>query len=246
MRGRSQCLGENKVEMIILAADTGTSINTVAVCDGDRVLAETVVETGRSHSEKLLLTVDWVLEEAGLTLDDIEALAIGIGPGSFTGLRIGAATWKGLAFARNLPLAAVPSLDAMTRLAPFHAEVVCPLLDARMHEVFGAVYRFQDGRRQKLVADSVCPVDAILEQIPEPDAIFLGNGATLYRDQILARIPGARFAPAACSVPRASAVAAEAVALLGTGISTDAAAVSPVYLRKSQPEEKKSQNEVNP
>lgn len=232
--------------MIILAADTGTSINTVAVCDGERLLAETIVETGRSHSEKLLLTVDWVLREAGLTLDKVEILAIGIGPGSFTGLRVGAATWKGLAFARNLPLVAVPSLDAMARLAPFHNEVVCPLLDARMREVFGAVYRFQDGRRRKLVADSVCCVNAILEQIPEPDAIFLGNGATLYRGRILEMIPGARFAPAACSVPRASAVAAEAVALLDMGISTDAAAVSPVYLRKSQPEEKKPKSEVNP
>ena len=232
--------------MIILAADTGTSINTVAVCDGDRPLAETIVETGRSHSEKLLLTVDWVLHEAGLTLDDVQMLAIGIGPGSFTGLRIGAATWKGLAFARNLSLVAVPSLDAMTRLAPFYNEVVCPLLDARMHEVFGAVYRFEDGRREKLVADSVCPVGAILDQIPEPAPVFLGNGATLYRDEILARLPGARFAPAACSVPRASAVAAESVALLAAGISTDAAAVSPVYLRKSQPEEKKTQREVSP
>ncbi|MCX5770269.1 MAG: tRNA (adenosine(37)-N6)-threonylcarbamoyltransferase complex dimerization subunit type 1 TsaB [Candidatus Hydrogenedentes bacterium] len=232
--------------MIILAADTGTSINTVAVCDGDRLLAETIVETGRAHSEKLLLTVDWVLDEAGLTLDKVEMLAIGIGPGSFTGLRVGAATWKGLAFARNLPLVAVPSLDAMTRLAPFYNEVVCPLLDARMHEVFGAVYRFSNGRREKLVADSVCPVDTILDLIPAPDPIFLGNGATLYGDRILARIPRARFAPALCSVPRASAVAAEAIALAGAGISTDAAAVSPVYLRKSQPEEKKPQSEVNP
>jgi len=232
--------------MTILAADTGTSINTVAVCDGDRLLAEIIVETGRAHSEKLLLTVDWVLQEAGLTLDDVDTLAIGIGPGSFTGLRVGAATWKGLAFARDLPLVAVPSLDAMARLAPFHNDVVCPLLDARMHEVFGAVYRFKDGRREKIVADSVCPVDALLDQIPEPAPIFLGNGATLYRGQILARFPGARFAPAACSVPRASAVAAEAVALVAAGISTDAATVSPVYLRKSQPEEKKPQSEVSP
>ena len=232
--------------MIVLAADTGTSINTVALCDDDRLLAETIVETGRAHSEKLLLTVDWVLQEANLTLDNVQMLAIGIGPGSFTGLRIGAATWKGLAFAKNLPLVAVPSLDAMTRLAPFHNDVVCPLLDARMHEVFGAVYRFQEGHRQKIVPDSVCPIGALLEQIPQPDPIFLGNGAVLYRDQILAALPRARFAQSNCSLPRASAVAAESFSLLAMGISTDAAAVSPVYLRKSQPEEKKPHNEVKP
>jgi len=230
--------------MIILAADTGTSINTVAVCDDGRILAETIVETGRAHSEKLLVTVDWVLNEAGLTLNDVQLLAIGIGPGSFTGLRVGAAAWKGLACARNLPLAAVPSLDAMTRLAPFHDEVVCPVLDARMHEVFAAVYEFEGGERRKTVEDSVCPLGEILDRIDAESPVFVGNGATLYHDSIVERVPAARFVAPALNVPRASAVAAEAAALVKAGISTDAETVSPVYLRKSQPEEKKAKREV--
>lgn len=231
--------------MIILAADTGTSINTVAVCEGQRILAETIVDTGRAHSEKLLVTVDWALQEANLSLDDVQLLAIGIGPGSFTGLRVGAATWKGLACARNLPLVAVPSLDAMTRVAPFHDEIVCPLLDARMHEVFAAVYEFKAGERRKKVEDSVCPIGAILDRIGATSPVFLGNGAVLYHDEIVDRIAGARFVPPAFNVPRASAVAAEGAALFEAGISTDAETVSPVYLRKSQPEEKKAKREAS-
>ena len=229
--------------MKILAADTSTSINTVAVCDDGRVLAEIIVECGRSHSERLIDTVDWVLAEAGLKIEDMDALAISVGPGSFTGVRVGVATWKGLALGARLPLAPVPTLDAMTRLGAFREGLLCPLLDARMREVFGAVYRFTNGRREKLTPDRVCPVDSLLDEI-DGDAVFLGNGVELYRERILERRPGAAFAPAICSVPRASAVAAEARALIEQGVCTDAALVSPVYLRKSQAEMNRARREA--
>jgi len=222
--------------MRILAADTTTAINTVAVCEDGRVLAETVSACGRAHAERLLATVDWVLAEAGIGLGDLDGLAISIGPGSFTGLRVGAATWKGLALAQGLPLVPVPTLDAMTRLGAFRDVEVCPLLDARMGEVFGAVYRFEGAARTKLTEDRVCPVEAILEASSD-GAVFLGDGATAYRDRILARRPEAAFVAPWCAVPRASAVAAEAAVLIEQGVSTDAAQVSPVYLRKSQAEE---------
>lgn len=222
--------------MNILAADTSTAINTVAVCADKRLLAESVVECGRSHAERLLATVDWVLAEAGLELGDLDALAISIGPGSFTGLRVGTATWKGLAFAQGLRLAAVPTLDAMARLGPFRDVVVCPLLDARMGDVFGAAYRFDGATRTKLTPDLVCPVETILEQVPGGSTL-LGDGADVYRHRILAKDPEAVFVEPLCAVPRASAVAAEAACLLAQGVSTDAAQVSPIYLRKSQAEE---------
>lgn len=230
--------------MKILAADTSTSVNTVAVCDGERVLAESAVDCGRAHAERLLATVDWVLGEAGLSLDDLDALAVSIGPGSFTGLRIGAATWKGLAFAKKLPLVAVPTLDAMTRLGAFREGLVCPLLDARMKEVYGAVYRFSRGDRGKLTPDRVCPIEDLIEVL-EGDAIFFGEGASVYRDRIVAKLPGALFAAPLCSFPRASAVAAEALALIEQGAPTDAALVSPVYLRKSQAEKLRAQNKAS-
>lgn len=219
--------------MKILAADTSTTVNTVAVCEDGQVLAETYVDCGRKHSERLMSTVDWLLHEAGLGLDNIDALAISIGPGSFTGLRVGAAAWKGLAFAQKLPLVPVPTLDAMTRLAPFRDATVCPMLDAKMGEVFGAVYQFTGGDRAKHGEDRVCPVETLLEGI-SGEIIVLGDGATRYRDRIQELAPRVIFTPPWCSFPRASAVAAEAYDLIARGANTNAATVAPVYLRKAK------------
>lgn len=225
--------------MLILAADTSTSINTVGLWDCGRLRAETVAECGRAHSERLLATVDWVLREAGCGLPDIDLLAISIGPGSFTGLRVGAATWKGLALAVHKPLIGVPTLDAMTRLSHFEDAAVCPLLDARMGEIFGAFYRFTSGVREKVVPDSVCPIERLVDQTPA-DTLFYGNGAELYKTRILEKRPESRFLEPVLSIPRASAVAAEAAALAAAGADTDAGRVAPVYLRKSQAEENRA------
>ncbi|NIA14369.1 MAG: tRNA (adenosine(37)-N6)-threonylcarbamoyltransferase complex dimerization subunit type 1 TsaB [Nitrospiraceae bacterium] len=227
--------------MLILAADTTTPVNTVALVDGPRVLAETYVECGRAHAERLLATVDWVLSEARVALDDLDALAISNGPGSFTGLRVGAATWKGLAFARNLPLVAVPTLDAMTRLGYFRDAIVIPLLDAKMREVFAASFEFDNAQRRKLTEDMAGPVETVLGAAG-PTPILLGDGSALYRERILEAVPGAVIVEGPFAMPRASAVAAEASALLDAGAETDPAAVAPVYLRKSQAEEARSKS----
>ncbi len=221
--------------MIIVAADTSTSTNTVAVCSRDHVLAETIVEAGRRHSERLLETVQWLLAEASLALTDIDCLAISTGPGSFTGLRVGVATFKGLASGLQRPLVGVPTFDAMSRLVLVESGVICPVLDARMKEVFAAAYDVSPYGRQKIVDDCVCPLDAFLARVPAP-ALFYGQGASLYHDQILAAMPTARFAPPMHAMPRASAVAAEAYARLDAGDAGDAGRVVPVYLRKSQAE----------
>jgi tRNA threonylcarbamoyladenosine biosynthesis protein TsaB len=228
---------------LVLAAETSTAINSVAILRDDALLAEAVIDGRRLHSERLLPTVDWLLGEAGLTLRDIELLAVATGPGSFTGLRIGAATWKGLALANDLPLVAVPTLDAMTRLCPCApASHLAVVLDARMKEVFAAVYRFEGGRRIKVIQDQACSIDALLDQIVALDGLsgaplsLMGDGADLYRESILSRWPGAAIAAPAQGSPRASAVGLEALALQAAGVSTDAAGVSPVYLRKSQAE----------
>ena len=229
----------------ILAADTTTAVNTVALCaftdDPDSrafcVRTEVYTQCGRRHAERLVSTVDWVLRESGLSLGDVDLLALSNGPGSFTGLRIGASTFKGLAFGASKPLVAVPTLDAMARAAqPLGGDplVICPLLDARMREVFGALYRFEGGKRQKLTADRVCPVEDLLRERSGPVVVF-GEGAQAYRDRIAA-LGGDICIRDDWSVPRAWAVAAEAVDLLAAGAVSDAGLLSPVYLRQSQAE----------
>jgi tRNA threonylcarbamoyladenosine biosynthesis protein TsaB len=221
--------------MKILAADTSTSINTVALCEDGRILAETVVDCGRAHAERLLSTVDWILAEAGLRLHDVDMLAISSGPGSFTGLRVGVATWKGLALGAGLPLTGVPTLDALSRVYPMHEGTLCPLLDAKMGEVFGAVYRFDGGARITIARERVCPVKSFLEELTGT-VHFLGDGAPRYWEDIARLLPGARLVPAGMRMPRASAVAEEARAILADGGTADASTVAPVYLRKSQAE----------
>ena len=221
--------------MKTLGVDTSTPVNTVALCESGRVVAESSVDCGRAHAERLIATVDWVLAEAGVGLNGIDLLAVSVGPGSFTGLRIGVAAWKGLALAGDLPLVGVPTLDAMTRVGAFHDMAVCPLLDAKMGEVFGAVYRFTGFEREKQTGDRVLPIGKMLDLAPD-DTVFFGDGADLYRDAILAARPNATILGGGFRSPRASAVCYEAEELLARGCATSAAAVAPEYLRMSQPE----------
>ena len=232
--------------IVVLAADTSTRYCTVAVCSAGRenpgalrLLAETTVDRHRLHSERLISTVDWVLSEADVTLKDLNLLAISNGPGSFTGLRIGSAAWKGLALACGLPLVAVPTLDGMSLVAPPANGFVVPMLDARMNEVFGAVFRFDNGLRRKLAEDMVCPVETLLSAVPRESDLpvfVLGDGVERFADAVARMLPEAVHMPPPLSMPRASAVAMEALALFSAGACTDPGAVSPVYLRKSQPE----------
>ncbi len=222
--------------MIVLSADTSTPVNTVALMDDDHLLVETVVHCGRKHAERLLETVDWVLDEGGLALKDVQLLAVSHGPGSFTGLRVGISAWKGLALALSLPLVGVSTLDAIARLACAAQGTVCVLLDAKMKEVYGAVYEVRDGAVIKRAEDRVAPVHDLLSGLPQ-GTYFIGDGALLYLDDIRTSVPGALLAPAYLGVPRASTVAAEALSQWAAGVSGDAGAVNPVYLRKSQPEE---------
>jgi tRNA threonylcarbamoyladenosine biosynthesis protein TsaB len=213
------------------------------------VLAETTVDCHRRHSERLLASVDWALNEASLSMDDMDALAISIGPGSFTGLRIGAATWKGLAFAKKLPLIAVPTLDALARQSLAWNGLVCPCLDARMKEVFAAIFQAREGRFTEAAPPQACSMETLLSHPVWRDGcgaappLFLGDGAQLYRDEIIEAMPQARFADAPALLPRASAVAAEAFRLWRAGAQTEGALAAPLYLRQSQAEVNRAKND---
>ena len=221
---------------LILAADTSTDVNTIALCDCEEgasaaIRAESVVQCARRHAERIIETVNWVLAQGEAALEEVGLLAISTGPGSFTGLRIGVATWKGLAYAAGKPLLGVSTLDALARAAGRHDGLVCPMIDAKMGEVFGAVHHYDAGRRETLVPEQAATVEDVLATV-KGSVYFIGDGAARYRERIQAVLPEAVFAPSWASVPRASAVAAEAANLAASGADTDAAAVSPVYLRK--------------
>jgi tRNA threonylcarbamoyladenosine biosynthesis protein TsaB len=224
--------------MRILAADTSTKTGSVAVVEDESLVAEYTLNVSETHSARLMPTIDRVLNDAELGIEDIDALAIAIGPGSFTGLRIGLATFKGLALAAEKKLVAVPTLDALASSISFSDHIVCPILDARMGEVYAALYKFSDGLCEKVSKDMVLAVEDLFREV-DGKVVILGDGIALHRDRIVA-VLGERavFAPQRLWIPRAVNVAAIARSRVERGDSDDIGALEPIYLRQSEAERK--------
>lgn len=220
---------------IVLAADTSTAICSVALCSDHEVLAETLLLGDRLHAERMIATVDWVLAQAGIAPGQIDLLALTHGPGSFTGLRIGAAVFKGLALAWHKPLAGISTLAALARLAPIPHLPICPLLDARMDEVYAATFVWAEGASVRTSPDRVLPPARLAASL-EGAVYFVGDGARRYEAVLRAALPEAHFAPPGLSMPRASAVGFAGLAHWRAGLEVEAAQLAPVYLRKSQAE----------
>ena len=222
--------------MKILAVDTSTRICGVCVADDGHPVSELTITSGQTHSRHLMDTISRSLEGACVTLEAIDGFAVTRGPGSFTGLRIGISTVKGLAYAAGKPLAGVSSLEALAQ--PVSGELaprVCAIIDARKKEVYFAVYRLQEGRLVEDIAPSVGPPDAI--QASGERTLFVGDGALLY-ETVLRRRHGkhAVFAPLDLNGLRASSVARLGAARLAKGDADPVETMAPLYIRKSDAE----------
>lgn len=220
----------------ILILDTSTSTGSVALCRGEHLLAEIVVDSLASHSDKLLMHVEQILEEQTCRLADIAAFAVIDGPGSFTGLRVGVAAAKGLAHACQRPLFGVSSLHLLAAGLPFASMPVCALIDARKKEVYSATFSTVTGSPVLLDAPQVVPPQRYLEEMTSP-ALFVGSGAVLYRDLIDDRFGlQATVAPWTFHTPRASMAAPIVLQLLREGATGDSRTLLPRYIRPSDAE----------
>src|SRR5688572_26806657 len=141
--------GARLARMRVLAVDTSTMAGGVALLEDDRVVGESLLDVRTTHSERLMLAIDRALTDAGWRPASVDGLAVAIGPGSFTGLRIGLAAVKGLALALACPIAGVPTLDAMAAGLPWASRPVCPILDARRDEVYASLYRWDGGAMRR-------------------------------------------------------------------------------------------------
>jgi tRNA threonylcarbamoyladenosine biosynthesis protein TsaB len=215
--------------MRLLALDTSTLAGGVALAEGERTVGAYVLDVRATHSERLLAAVDRLLGDAGWAPHDLDGLAVAVGPGSFTGLRIGLATAKGLALALSLPVAAVPTLDAMAAALPYASLPVCPVLDARKGEVYTSLYRW-DGldMRREWEYLAVAP-EVLADRLREP-VIVLGPRAVAIPS------PLARSAPPQCRVPAAICLAHLGLRRLRAGQTVAAADLAPLYLRSSEAE----------
>ncbi len=220
--------------MRILAVETSTLMGSVAVVEDGRVLCELTLRVEETHSSQLMPAVEYVLKTVGSEPDRLDAFAVAVGPGSFTGLRIGMAAVKGLAVAASKPVVRIPTLEAMAWSFPFCPHLICPMIDARMKEVYAAWFRAEAGAVVRLSEDVVLSVEALLKDA-KGDALFFGSGAQRYREEIAERMGGlARFASPEMMGARASVVGFLAAQRMDRGDFADIDSLEPLYIRESQ------------
>ena len=198
--------------MKILGIDTSTPIGSIALMDGDTLVAEHTLNIVQAHSSRLMPAIDSVLKWGNITVAALDGCAVGIGPGSFTGIRIGVATIKSVCYALDTPIVGVSTLEAIAYNLRSTNGIICPLLDARRSEIYGTV--FHGGTEWKRLSEDLClSIDAFLDRlntdVPANGTLnFVGDGLLTYGDAVRDRL-GARahFAPPIFNVPRGATIA---------------------------------------
>lgn len=222
--------------MKILAVDTATKSCSVAIIDGELLLAESTVAFHQTHSRHLLNMIDSIVGEAGVEITELDGFAVSNGPGSFTGLRIGLASVKGLAFGLEKPVVCVSSLQALAFQCRQKPYLICPVIDARKHQVYYCRYRSANGKLKQETPERVAiPVEAV-DDIREP-SIFVGSGAKLYQQLITNELGQlAHFAPDSDHSIRASAIARLSLPRFRRKDTDNIDLLVPHYIRQSDAE----------
>ncbi len=233
---------------MLLALETSAERGGVALLAGDALLGEEDVAEGERHAASLLVCLDRLLARVGRRHAEIERIALAIGPGSFTGLRIGLATALGLAFGTDRQLVPVPTLAALALQAE-GAGRVAPLLDARRGEVYAGLYDVGGAEPREVLADRCCALPDWLASLPRSDAplALLGSGVGPHRSELEAALGArARFLPEAAGVLRARTVGRLGLRLAANGMSCAPEAVELRYLRRAEAEAKRLALHPNP
>ncbi|MBO5244741.1 MAG: tRNA (adenosine(37)-N6)-threonylcarbamoyltransferase complex dimerization subunit type 1 TsaB [Selenomonadales bacterium] len=222
--------------MTILAIDTSTRVSSVALVEAGRVIAELNQDTRLTHSERLMPQIKQLLDMAEKKSRELSAIAVSIGPGSFTGLRIGMATAKTMAYALGIPIIGVPTLDALAWNCPLDGFCIVPMLDAQKGNVYTAQYRFEDG---KLVPEEGAVVRAYEEMVSLLKAggkqcIVVGERQAIRDASLLT--DNVRLAPPHLFAPRAASVALCAEVRLANGQIDDVMQLEPLYIRRAEAE----------
>lgn len=224
--------------MLILAVDTTTPCGSVALLEGAKLRLEVNSESPLTHSERLLPSVDFILKSEGLNVSDLDAFAVAVGPGSFTGIRIGLSLIKSFAFSSEKPVAPVSTLKALAlKLSHPHSRLLCPMLDARKGEIYAALFELKKDKLFELIPQGVYRPDQFFALLPSHRIIsFIGHGAELFRDKIFDYLKDkARFSQRSCFIAYEVGRLGYEILKEGKGVSSQS--VQPLYFRKSQAEE---------
>lgn len=232
--------------MRILALDSSGLVASVAIAEEDNLIGEYTIHHKKTHSQTLLPMLDEVVNMLQLDLATIDAIAIAAGPGSFTGLRIGSATAKGLGMALEKPLVEVPTVEALAYNLAYTQGIICPIMDARRGQVYTGIYAWEDGEFKVLEPQMAVSIEEILQRVEQykKPAIFLGDGVPVFRTNVLEALGAqALFAPAHVMRQRAAAVAVRALDYVREGRIVTAAEHKPDYLRLSQAERERQERQ---
>lgn len=232
--------------MYILAFDTATKTGSVAITYEDQLIINYTVKSAVSHSKRLLSIIDLVLRQASLTLEDLGGFGVSIGPGSFTGLRIGLSAAKGLAYATGKPLVGVSTLEAMAFGLPFVPYLICPVLDARKGEVYVGFFKNRGQTLLTVLPEMVLPPRNLCQYIHEP-VVFLGEGIGVYKELFQQRLEEEPFfVGEGRSGSVAPCVALLAFENMKRGWTADIGSIKPRYIRRSEAEIKRGRGETIP
>lgn len=231
--------------MKILGIDSSGMVASIAIVEDDILIAEYTVNYKKTHSQTLLPMLDGVVKMTEQDISTIDAIAVAAGPGSFTGLRIGAATVKSLGFALDKPVIAVPTCEGLALNVWGTDKLVCPILDARRNQVYTGIYEFVDGRLKVLMDQEAMGIDELTERLNSMgrQVVFVGDGIPVYRDYIQEKLSVKYdFAPAGFNRQRASSVALQGYRMFEAGNYESADDHKPIYLRKSQAEREREES----
>ena len=232
--------------MKLLALDSSGLVASVAVLEDETLVAEYTTNYKKTHSQTLLPMLDEIRRMTELDLHTIDAIAVAAGPGSFTGLRIGSATAKGLGLALDKPIIPVPTVEALAYQLWGAKGDICPMMDARRNQTYTGIYSFEDGVFWTVLPQCAVSLEELLERINENgrSVTFLGDGVPVFREQIMAscKVPFL-FAPPHCSRQSAAAVAVLGMEYYKQGRFVSADLHAPEYLRMSQAERERLERE---
>ena len=233
--------------MKVLGIDSSGMVATVAVVEDTQMLAEYTINYKKTHSQTLLPMLDEVAKMIELDLNTIDAIAVAAGPGSFTGLRIGSATAKGLGLALKKPLVSVPTLEGIAYNFCGSEKVICPMMDARRSQVYTGIYEFQENTLKVLEDQMAVPVEEVLEKLNQTgrEVILAGDGVPVYLELIEKNLKVPYLlAPAHLNRQRAGAVAVLGIQYAKEGKLESAMEHQPDYLRLSQAERERAQKQA--
>lgn len=239
--------------MLILALDSTALVGSVALCDDGHLLAECTLNTGNTHSETLLPTVEFVLKACGISVNEIDLFACTVGPGSFTGVRIGAATVKGIAYGKDKPCVGVSTLEALATNVRAFEGIICPCMNARREQVYNALFECKGGKLTRLCEDRALAIEDLLRELegyaPDYMIYLVGDGAELvinydeFGDKFPVLDDKLVLLEERLRNQSGYSVAQVALEAYRSGNSCTDAELAPVYLRPSQAERVRMENE---